>query len=147
MTAATYKSDMSNQNLPARTISRHAYNAFRPKLSGSRRLIVEALGKYGPLTANQVVAQLPPSDLSNNNVRSRLTELVRMGAATVNAVVRDPVSGHMARHYRLLLPGETPSTTPDELIRRSCRAQREVKITRLRTENEALESSLRRAAV
>jgi hypothetical protein len=136
-----------NPSTPAHTIARRAYKAVLPKLSGSRRMIVDALGKYGPLTANQVVAQLPPSDLSNNNVRSRLTELVRMGVATINGVVKDPVSGHEARQYRLMEPGETPSTTPDELSRRSSRAQLEGEVTRLKTENEALKSALRRARV
>lgn len=133
----TNVNDMNAQNLPARTISRHAFQAVTPKLSGSRKMIVQVLARYGAMTANQVVAKLPPSGLSNFNVRSRLAELVKMGVATVNGVVKDPVSGHMARQYRLLEPGEDPPVT-ETSGHRASRKQLEAELLRLREEVEAL---------
>jgi len=104
---------------------------------------LEVLRKYGPQTANEVVGKLPPSDLSNNNVRSRLKELRDLGLVVVNSEVNDPVSGRQARQYRAIEPGETPPPSPNALRPgRISRAQWEAEVERLRAEIVALKRRL-----
>jgi hypothetical protein len=123
------------------SIARSAKRAIGPKLSGLWEQVFRVLRQYGPQTANQVVNRLPPTNLSNNNVRSRLKELVGFGRVVITGVVKDPVSGYRARQYRVLGPGEMPPP-PESRPRRASRAQLEAKITRLEVENEALKSKL-----
>jgi predicted ArsR family transcriptional regulator len=112
------------------------------KLPRIRQDILEVLKQHGPQTANEVVGRLPPTDLSHNNVRSRLAEMVRLGQAAINRVVEDPVSGRRARQYRAVEPGEIPPPASVQLRRRASRAQLEKEIARLQAENKALQSNL-----
>ena len=126
-----------------RTLARSSIKAVEPKLSRHRKDILEVLQQHGPQTANEVVGKLPPTDLSNNNARSRLTEMVRMGQAAINGIVEDPISGRQARQYRAVEPGEIPPPASVQLHRpRTNRAQLEKEIARLRAENEALKLKL-----
>lgn len=126
-----------------RVIAQMSMNAVEPKLPETRRQILDVLRDFGPMTSNEVVSHLPPSDLSNNNARSRLKELVESRVVVINAVVKDPISGRLARQYRALMPGETPPPVAEQLqARRASRTQLEAEIVHLRAENEALKSKL-----
>ena len=135
-----------NHNLSqptGRTIARSAYHAVVPKLSRLRQEVFDVLQQYGPQTANEVVNKLPPSGLSNNNVRSRLAELVGLGLVAINRVVSDPISGHRARQYRAVEPGEQPPASAEVARpRRKSRGQLLAENARLAAENEALKSKL-----
>lgn len=136
---------MNPNNTPptGRTIARFAYEAVAPKLSRLRQEVFDVLRQYGPQTANEVVNKLPPSGLSNNNVRSRLAELVGLGFVVINRVVKDPISGHLARQYRALEPGERlPAPADVAQRRRAIRAQLEAENAQLREENAALKAKL-----
>ena len=128
---------------PGTTIAQFALRAHSPKLSRNRQEVFDVLRRYGPQTANEVVGKLPPSDLSNCNVRSRLTELVRLRRVVINRVVKDPVSGYRARQYRVARPNEVPPPVAEQLrLRRPSRAHLEAEIARLKTENTALKLKL-----
>jgi predicted ArsR family transcriptional regulator len=129
-----------NSQVTGRTIARSAIKTVSPKLSRIRQDIFDVLLEHGPQTANEIVGKLPPTGLSNNNVRSRLTELVKLGRAAIAGAVKDPISGYSARQYRAVEPGEIPARV--QLLRRASRAQLENEIARLRAENEALKARL-----
>ena len=129
----------NNPSESGRRLARQSIKAVAPKLSRTRRDIRKVLQQHGPQTANEVVGKLPPTNLSNNNLRSRLTETVESGNAAINAEVKDPVSGHWVRQYRAVEPGEIPVPASTQLRpRRAHRAQLESEVARLTAENEAL---------
>jgi hypothetical protein len=105
------------------------YLAVYRRLPPSRRVVLDALRRWGPQTANQIASLRPKNGLDNASVRSRLSELVQQHLVTRIRKVIDPVSHHRAFLYRALLPDET---NPCELPRRVTRAELEAEVERLR---------------
>jgi predicted ArsR family transcriptional regulator len=134
-------------NLPsAASISSENYRHSRSKADTDREKILLILATIQPATANMISEERGRSRLTNDNVRSRIGELLKRGQIVINHVGLDPVSGCPGRFYRLRRDGEPPELFPERMTLAEAKArieELEAEVTRLTEQLDDVEATAR----